>query len=219
MPTRRVVVAVAVVAVVVGALSALVFGGLLSSGTGRAEETTKALEAPVTRPTPEVARRASEPIETTPVEDTSLEAPQRAVEAEVEAEQSQASGGSQAARPAPQQTEETQAETATAAPQPGESSSVALYTEVEAPSSKQSESVAPDGRDLEIITVLPKDGIRAVFEPEFVTASEYLALTPQEELVLGLSVNGEHRAYPIAYLSRREIVNDVVGGVSIAATW
>ena len=39
------------------------------------------------------------------------------------------------------------------------------------------------------------------------------------EQVLGLSVNGEHRAYPIPMLSRHEIVNDVVGGVPVAVTW
>ena len=221
MPIRRVVVAVAAVAVVVGALSALLFGDLLSSRPGQAEEQTKALEAPETRPAPEVAQRTSEPRQTTPVEDTSSGVPQPTAEAKVEAAQSQASGGPQAVEPAPQQTEETQAETqtATAAPPPGESGSVALYTDVEAPSSKESGSVTPDGRNLEIITVLPKDGILAIFEPELVTASEYMAHTPQEQLVMGVSVNGDHRAYSIAYLSGREIVNDVVGGVPVAVTW
>ena len=41
------------------------------------------------------------------------------------------------------------------------------------------------------------------------------------ELVLGVSVGGESRAYPINMLTgpRREILNDTLGGKAIAATW
>ncbi len=42
-----------------------------------------------------------------------------------------------------------------------------------------------------------------------------------EELVLGVVVNGKARAYPINVLTgpRREILNDQLGGRAIAATW
>ena len=40
-----------------------------------------------------------------------------------------------------------------------------------------------------------------------------------DEQVLGVSINGESRAYSIPMLSRHEIVNDVIGGVPIAVTW
>ena len=42
-----------------------------------------------------------------------------------------------------------------------------------------------------------------------------------EELVLGVVVKGEARAYPINMLTspRREIINDKLGGQAIAATW
>jgi hypothetical protein len=41
------------------------------------------------------------------------------------------------------------------------------------------------------------------------------------ELVLGVTVNGSARAYPINMLTgpRREIINDKLGGKAIAATW
>lgn len=41
------------------------------------------------------------------------------------------------------------------------------------------------------------------------------------ELVLGVSLNGEARAYPINALTgpQREIINDQLGGIPIAATW
>lgn len=43
----------------------------------------------------------------------------------------------------------------------------------------------------------------------------------ENELILGVEVNGESRAYPINMLTGpdREIINDRLGGVAIAATW
>lgn len=42
-----------------------------------------------------------------------------------------------------------------------------------------------------------------------------------QELVLGVTVGGEARAYPINMLTNptREIINDHLGGQAIAATW
>ena len=46
-------------------------------------------------------------------------------------------------------------------------------------------------------------------------------LVDDDELVLGVEINGKSRAYPINMLKgpRREIVNDHLGGTDIAATW
>ena len=74
-------------------------------------------------------------------------------------------------------------------------------------------------RDLRIITLLPKDGIPAIFNPSFVTAEEADAWLNPLDQVIGVSVNGEHRAYGTAFLSNREIVNDTVGGRPIMVTW
>ena len=72
---------------------------------------------------------------------------------------------------------------------------------------------------LEIITVLGKDAIPAIDEPSFLTAPEAAGRMPDESLVIGLSIDGDHRAYATAFLSRHEIVNDVVGGRAVAVTW
>ena len=85
----------------------------------------------------------------------------------------------------------------------------------------------PDGRDLgtgqatqdlRIITVLGKDGIPAILNPQFVNAEPVPQMEPSER-VLGVSINGDHRAYPLNLLSRHEIVNDTVEGVPVAVTW
>ncbi len=73
--------------------------------------------------------------------------------------------------------------------------------------------------DLNVITLLPKDGIPAILDPTFLSAAEAWDQYLPDEAVLGVSINGEHKAYSVPYLSNREIVNDELGGVAIAATW
>lgn len=65
--------------------------------------------------------------------------------------------------------------------------------------------------------LLPRDAIFPIYEPRFVTAEE-AGLDPGE-LVIGVELNGESKAYPIGPLVRREMVNDTVGGVPILVTW
>jgi hypothetical protein len=74
-------------------------------------------------------------------------------------------------------------------------------------------------RDLRIVTLLPKDGIPAIFDPGFVTAEVASEWLRSDDQVIGVSINGEHRAYGTAFLSNREVVNDTVGGRPIMVTW
>ncbi len=78
---------------------------------------------------------------------------------------------------------------------------------------------ADDERSLELVTLLPKDGIPAIFDPEFIEAGEASSLLRPDDLVIGVSINGDHRAYGVAFLSGDEVVNDTVGGRPIAVTW
>ncbi len=77
---------------------------------------------------------------------------------------------------------------------------------------------AADLRPDDIITVLAKDAIRAILSPEFQEGGKVQWLK-EDESVLGVEINGDSRAYPVATLSRVEIVNDKVGGIPIAVTW
>ena len=65
--------------------------------------------------------------------------------------------------------------------------------------------------------LLRRDAIRPIYEPEFIPG-ELESLDPRE-LVMGVEINGEARAYPVGLLNGREMVNDVVGGVPILVTW
>ena len=73
--------------------------------------------------------------------------------------------------------------------------------------------------DLDIITVLGKDGIPAILDPVFLTAQEAQIDMWDGEKVLGVSIDGDSKAYPLNMLSRHEIVNDTVGGKPVAVTW
>ena len=72
---------------------------------------------------------------------------------------------------------------------------------------------------LDIITILGKEGIPSIDNPRFVGPGEADQQMQSFERVLGVSINGDHRAYPLNMLSRHEIVNDTVGGVPVAVTW
>ena len=74
-------------------------------------------------------------------------------------------------------------------------------------------------RDLKIITILGRDGIPAILDPIFAGRAAGIAQMEPLERVMGVSINGESRAYPLNLLSRHEIVNDTVGGKAIAVTW
>lgn len=67
--------------------------------------------------------------------------------------------------------------------------------------------------------LLPRDGIRPIYEEELEFADAENAPYSDDELVIGVEINGEARAYAIGPLNGREMVNDNIGGVPILVTW
>lgn len=65
--------------------------------------------------------------------------------------------------------------------------------------------------------LLDRDDIDPIYDPSFVPVS-HSGLQP-DEMVIGVSIDGDSRAYPIRYLRWREMVNDEVGGTPILVTW
>lgn len=64
----------------------------------------------------------------------------------------------------------------------------------------------------------PKDGIPPIDAPVFESINALEGLEPTEP-VIGLSIEGDWRAYPLRILMWHEIVNDVVGGTPVAVTF
>ena len=73
-------------------------------------------------------------------------------------------------------------------------------------------------REYRIRTLLGRDGIAAILNPTFVEGEAADAQLRPEDLVIGVSINGEARAYSTAHLSSHEVVNDTVGGEPVVIT-
>jgi hypothetical protein len=65
----------------------------------------------------------------------------------------------------------------------------------------------------------PPDGIPSVDNPKFISIQEASKFLKDSELVLGLNINGDVRAYPLQILVWHEIVNDNIGDVPVAITY
>ena len=88
---------------------------------------------------------------------------------------------------------------------------------MEAPSTSPQSSLTAN--EYEVAKILSRDAIPAIFSPNFYTPKEAEHQYRETDLVIGVSIGDEHRAYHVAHLSAHEIVNDVVGGKPIAVTW
>ena len=64
----------------------------------------------------------------------------------------------------------------------------------------------------------PKDGIPSIDDPKFaeISGSSFVS---DSDVVIGLEIDGEARAYPLFILVWHEIVNDKVGGVPVSVTY
>jgi hypothetical protein len=64
----------------------------------------------------------------------------------------------------------------------------------------------------------PPDGIPSIDQPVFLHPGDVDFLA-ENEPVLALEIEGDHRAYPVQILMWHEIVNDTVGGIPVAVTY
>ncbi len=61
------------------------------------------------------------------------------------------------------------------------------------------------------------DAIPPIYKPEFAPAT---AVNLQnDELIMGISLQGQAKAYPVTVLQFREMVNDELAGIPILVTW
>jgi Protein of unknown function (DUF3179) len=65
----------------------------------------------------------------------------------------------------------------------------------------------------------PVDGIPSIDDPKFISVQEADNRLDDSELVLGINIGNDVRAYPLQILVWHEIVNDNVGGFPVAVTY
>jgi hypothetical protein len=73
-----------------------------------------------------------------------------------------------------------------------------------------------DGQSHTIRQLVPQDWIMPLYNPRFTDNPEAY---DDAELIMGVEINGDARAYSVGHLVRREMVNDTVGGTPILVTW
>ena len=67
--------------------------------------------------------------------------------------------------------------------------------------------------------VLEPDAIPAIRHPEFVSGDAAKAQMSDDEMIMGVIINNEPRAYSLWQLDAHEIVNDQSGMIKFAVTW
>lgn len=65
--------------------------------------------------------------------------------------------------------------------------------------------------------VLPRDAIRPVYQPRFTTAADID--WPDDADVIGVSIQGQAKAYPVSFLNFREMVLDELAGEPLLVSW
>lgn len=63
-----------------------------------------------------------------------------------------------------------------------------------------------------------KDGIPALDNPKMISAAEAVYLKDKDE-IYGISLNGEHHAYPLRIINWHEMVNVTIGGEALSLTY
>ncbi len=58
-----------------------------------------------------------------------------------------------------------------------------------------------------------------VRQPEFMPATEANSRLKPDDMVIGVAINGEARAYPLKWIARPHVVEDTVGGVPLNVTY
>lgn len=112
------------------------------------------------------------------------------------------------------------------APEPGQSAQAAPTSAPAPPSpipfALPSDAPLQSSRAVEVNVgefrqLLLRDAIPPIYAPQFLPANR-ASLNPGD-LVIGVAIDGESKAYPIGPLAWREMVNDVIAGVPILVTW
>lgn len=65
--------------------------------------------------------------------------------------------------------------------------------------------------------LLPRDAIRPVYDPRFVPSS--WVDWPDATDVIGVELGGDTKAYPVSFLTGRELVVDQLDGIPILVSW
>ena len=64
-----------------------------------------------------------------------------------------------------------------------------------------------------------RDAFPVLFDPPMGTVADGDKIVRPNEWIIGIEVNGEAKAYPVAVMGFHELINDTVGGHPITVCW
>ena len=67
--------------------------------------------------------------------------------------------------------------------------------------------------------VVPRDHFPVLFDPPMSNVEAADEALEDDELVIGIAIDGKAKAYPVYVMGVHELVNDTCGEVPIAASW
>lgn len=85
--------------------------------------------------------------------------------------------------------------------------------------SARAEPLTEEDYDANARRVVPRDRFPVLFDPKLASVAQADKALEDDELVIGVTVGGESKAYPVRVMGVHELVNDVCGKVPIAASW
>ena len=65
--------------------------------------------------------------------------------------------------------------------------------------------------------LLPRDAIQPIYDPEFRPAQD--TLWSADTQVIGVSIDGDAKAYPVSFLGGRVVVIDELNGIPLLVSW
>jgi len=65
----------------------------------------------------------------------------------------------------------------------------------------------------------PRDGIPALLDPQFISAKKAADSLKPGDKVIGVSMGGEARAYPVRILNYHELANDRIEDTPLLVSW
>ena len=83
----------------------------------------------------------------------------------------------------------------------------------------RAEPLTEEDYDAKARQVVPRDKFPVLFDPPMASAEKADEALEDDELVIGVTLGGKAKAYPVHVMGVHELVNDVCGGVPIAASW
>lgn len=87
------------------------------------------------------------------------------------------------------------------------------------PKESASNQPATSYNGVEIVPDLRKDSIPALTNPEYESGSNELSWLKDGDLVIGVNLNDDIRAYPVKIMSWHEIINDNIGGKNVLISY